>query len=109
MVRALASVADQQVTCADACADQLLARQAQDAVRAPGDGCPWRNRSVRYAAPPALNPGGTKPALQTPMPPSMAGAWLVITRTSPAHSMASTVVSAWLPAVTRSLNPALVD
>jgi hypothetical protein len=34
MVRALASVADQQVTCADAGADQLLARQAQDVVRA---------------------------------------------------------------------------
>jgi hypothetical protein len=35
----------------------------------------------------------------------MAGAWLVITRTPPAQSMASTVVSAWLLAVTRSLYP----
>ena len=39
------------------------------------------------------------------MPPSMAGAWLVIARTLPAQSMARTVVSAWLLAVTRSLCP----
>jgi hypothetical protein len=34
MVRALASVADQQVTWEDACVGQLLTRQAQNAVRA---------------------------------------------------------------------------
>ena len=37
------------------------------------------------------------------MPPSMAGARVVIVRTLPAQSMASTAADAWLLAVTRSL------
>src|SRR5690349_24024733 len=59
---------NQQVTCADAGADLLVARQAQDAVRARVP-VALGERSARYAAPSALNPGGTKSALSTPMSP----------------------------------------
>jgi hypothetical protein len=34
----------------------------------PGCLLPWENRPTRYAAPLAPDPGGTKPALSTPMP-----------------------------------------
>jgi hypothetical protein len=53
---------DQGVIRADACLDQLPARQVQDVLSVPGCLLPWENRSARYAAPLAPDPGGTRRA-----------------------------------------------